>query len=166
MRVGWRGRGQHSGAGFGLWAPRMAAAPRARNMAAMNPLLGWALAALMVGAAWQFYAWQGVAVAVTAIVFWLLLQFNRAIRVMKNAASAPVGHVESAVMFNAKLRAGMQMLQVVTLTRSLGRRVSESPEVWAWADAGQSEVIVTFVNGRSTAWLLNRPTQAAEPGSE
>jgi hypothetical protein len=144
----------------------MSAPLRARNIAAMNPLLGWALAALMVGAAWHFYAWQGVVVAVTAIVFWLLLQFNRAIRVMKNAGSAPVGHVDSAVMFNAKLRAGMQMLQVVTLTRSLGRRVSESPEVWAWADAGHAEVIVTFVNGRSTAWLLNRPTEGGEPGSE
>ena len=128
----------------------------------MNPLLGWALAAVMVGAAWQFYAWQGVAVAVTAIVFWLLLQFNRAIRVMKNAAGKPVGHVDSAVMLNAKLRAGMQMLHVVTLTHSLGRRVSETPEVWSWADAGASEVIVTFVNGRCTAWMLNRPTQAPE----
>jgi hypothetical protein len=153
---------QHSGAGSGLWAPRMAAACSARTITAMNPLLGWALAAGMVGVAWQFYGGQGVAVAVTAIVFWLLLQFNRAIRVMKNASSAPVGRVDSAVMFNAKLRAGMQMLQVVTLTRSLGRRVSESPEVWAWADAGQSEVIVTFVNGRCSAWLLNRPTQAGE----
>jgi hypothetical protein len=132
----------------------------------MNPLIGWALAALMVGAAWHFYAWQGVVVAGTAIVFWLLLQFNRAIRVMKNASSAPIGHVESAVMFNAKLRTGMQMLHVVALTRSLGRRVSESPEVWAWADAGHSEVIVTFVNGRSTAWLLNRPTQGGEQGRE
>jgi hypothetical protein len=153
---------QHSGAGAGLWAPRMAAARGARTIAAMNAILGWALAALMVGAAWHFYAWQGVLVAVTAVVFWLLLQFNRAIRVMKNAASAPVGHVDSAVMFNAKLRAGMQMLKVVTLTRSLGRRVSESPEVWAWADAGASEVLVTFVNGRCSAWLLNRPTQAAD----
>jgi hypothetical protein len=128
----------------------------------MNPLLGWALAALMVGAAWQFYGWQGVAVAVTAVVFWLLLQFNRAIRVMKNAAGKPIGHVDSAVMLNAKLRAGMQMLHVVMLTHSLGRRVSETPEVWSWADAGASEVIVTFVNGRCTAWMLNRPTQAPE----
>jgi hypothetical protein len=132
----------------------------------MNPILGWALAALMVGTAWTFYGWQGVAVAATAVVFWLLLQFNRAIRVMKNAGNAPVGHVDSAVMLNAKLRAGMQMLQVVTLTRSLGRRVSESPEVWAWADAGASEVLVTFVNGRCSAWLLNRPTEAPEQAPE
>ena len=132
----------------------------------MNPKIGWALAALMVGAAWHFYAWQGVVVAATAVVFWLLLQFNRAIRVMKNAASAPLGHVDSAVMLNARLRVGMQMLQVVTLTRSLGRRVSEAPEVWVWADAGASEVIITFVNGRCASWLLNRPTEGPEPGHE
>jgi hypothetical protein len=132
----------------------------------MNPILGWALAALMVGTAWNMYGWQGVAVAITAIVFWLLLQFNRAVRVMKNAGSAPLGHVASAVMLNAKLRAGMQMLQVVTLTRSLGRRVSETPEVWAWADAGMSEVLVTFVNGRCTSWLLNRPTILPEQAPE
>ena len=128
----------------------------------MNPLIGWGLAALMAVAAWHFYAWQGLAVAFTAVVFWLLLQFNRAIRVMKNAAGRPIGHVDSAVMLNAKLRPGMQMLQVVTLTKSLGRELSRSPEVWAWADEGASEVRVTFANGRCTGWVLDRPAQAAE----
>jgi len=66
------------------------------------------------------------------------------------------------VMLNARLRAGMQMLQVVTLTRSLGRRVSVTPEIWAWADAGASEVRVTFANGRCLSWLLSRPAEAAE----
>ena len=42
---------------------------------------------------------------------------------MRNAGSAPVGHVDSAVMLNAKLREGLQMLQVLALTKSLGRRV-------------------------------------------
>ena len=128
----------------------------------MNPLIGWGLAALMAVAAWHFYAWQGLAVAFTAVVFWLLLQFNRAIRVMKNAAGRPIGHIDSAVMLNAKLRPGMQMLQVVTLTKSLGRELSRSPEVWAWADEGASEVRVTFTNGRCTGWVLDRPAQAAE----
>ena len=126
----------------------------------MNPFLGWALAALMLAAAWQGYGWQGAAVAASAIVFWLLLQFNRAVRVMKNAANAPVGHVDSAVMLNVKLRAGMQMLQVVTLTRSLGRRLAESPEVYAWVDGGASEVQVTFEGGRCRRWQLHRPDSA------
>ena len=128
----------------------------------MNPILGWALAAAMAVAAWHFYAWQGLAVAFTAVVFWLLLQFNRAIRVMKNAAGRPIGHVDSAVMLNAKLREGMQMLQVVTLTKSLGRQFSQTPEVWVWVDEGQSEVLVTFAAGRCRSWVLNRPTETAE----
>ena len=103
-----------------------------------------------------------LAVALTVLVFWLLLQFNRAMRVMKNAGNAPVGHIDSAVMVNAQLREGMQMLQVVTLTRSLGRRVGDSPEVWAWADAGACEVQVRFEHGRCKRWVLTRPGDAAE----
>ena len=129
----------------------------------MHPFLGWALAAVMLGTAWQAYGLQGVAVAATVIVFWLLLQFNRAIRVMKNAGGAPLGHVDSAVMLNAKLRAGMPLLQVVALTKSLGRRVSETPECWAWADPGGSEVVLSFDKGRFTSRVLNRPAEAVSP---
>jgi uncharacterized protein (DUF58 family) len=82
----------------------------------MNSALGWALAALFAVLAWQQYGWQGLTFAFTAIVFWLLLQFNRALRVMKNASQAPVGRVDSAVMLNAKLKPGMTLLQVLTLT--------------------------------------------------
>jgi len=87
----------------------------------MNPILGWALAALLLVAGWQGYGIKGIALGVTLIVFWLILQFNRSLRVMRNAGSAPVGHVDSAVMLNAKLREGLQMLQVLALTKSLGR---------------------------------------------
>jgi hypothetical protein len=128
----------------------------------MNPLFGWALAALTVFLGWRLYGLQGLALGVTVVIFWLVLQFNRSVRVMRNAGSAPVGHVDSAVMLNAKLRAGMQMLQVLTLTKSLGRRVDPLQEVYAWADDGQSEVVVTFVGGRCRTWVLRRPEQAAE----
>ena len=57
----------------------------------MNPVLGWLLAAIFVFLAWRQYGWQGVAFAGTAIVFWLLLQFNRAMRTMRKAADRPVG---------------------------------------------------------------------------
>ena len=43
----------------------------------MNPWIGWTLATLLVLAGWTRYGWQGVLFAVTAVVFWLLLQFNR-----------------------------------------------------------------------------------------
>jgi uncharacterized protein (DUF58 family) len=128
----------------------------------MNPLVGWALAALALVAGYQTYGWQGFALAVTLVAFWLVLQFNRSIRVMRNAGAAPVGHVDSAVMLNAKLRSGLQMLEVLTLTKSLGRRVGPEADVFAWRDDGGSEVVVTFENGRCRRWTLKRPAQMPE----
>ena len=85
-------------------------------------------AALFAFAALARLRLAGLAFAASAIVFWLLLQFNRAVRVMKNAAASPVGHVASAVMFNARLSRGMTMLQIVTMTKSLGRKVAEGSD--------------------------------------
>ncbi len=127
----------------------------------MNPILGWVLAAVAVAAGWQGYGWPGVALAASVIAFWLLMQFNRSLRVLRNAGSAPVGHIDSAVMLNAKLQAGLPMIKVVALTKSLGRRVSESPEQWAWADEGGSEVVLDFERGLCQRWVLNRPADAA-----
>jgi hypothetical protein len=122
----------------------------------MNPVLGWALAAVFVALAWRQYGWQGVAFAATAIVFWLLLQFNRTIRVMKNASSAPVGQVDSAVMLHARLKPGLTLMQVIGLTRSLGRKVSDDPERYEWADASGARVTIDVHKGRCTAWQLQR----------
>ena len=127
----------------------------------MNPVLGWGMAAVGVVAGWFSYGWPGVALAASVIVFWLLIQFTRSLKVLRNAGSAPVGHIDSAVMLNAKLQAGMPMIKVVALTKSLGRRVSETPERWAWADAGGSEVVIDFDNGICKRWVLNRPADTA-----
>ena len=125
----------------------------------MNPILGWALAGLLLVTAWQGYGVKGIVLGVTLIAFWLILQFNRSIRVMRNAGGSPVGRIDSAVMLNAKLRAGMQMLQVLTMTKSLGRRVDPAGEVYEWADDGGSKVVVTFANGRCQRWQLERPAE-------
>ena len=127
----------------------------------MNPVLGWGMAAVAVVAGWYSYGWPGVALAASVIVFWLLIQFNRSLKVLRNAGSAPIGHIDSAVMLNAKLQAGMPMIKVVALTKSLGRRVSEEPERWAWADEGGSEVMLSFDKGICKSWVLNRPADAA-----
>ena len=123
----------------------------------MNPILGWAMALIALAAGWRGYGWPGIALAVSVIVFWLLVQFNRSVKVMRNAAGAPIGHIDSAVMLNARLSAGLPMLRVVTLTRSLGRRMADQPETWAWADASGSEVTIVFVKGRCKRWALTRP---------
>ena len=130
----------------------------------MNPWIGWTLAALLVLAGWNQYGWQGVIFAVTAVVFWLLLQFNKAVRVMRQAGHAPVGSVESAVMFNAKLKPRMQMMEIVTLARSLGQKLGDNPERYRWTDADGSHVTVELRGGRAVRWTLWRPGQAPENG--
>jgi hypothetical protein len=122
----------------------------------MNPIFGWAMALVALAAGWRGYGWPGLALAASVIVFWLLIQFNRSVKVMRNAARAPIGHVDSAVMLNAKLHAGLPMIQVVALTNSLGQRIAQQPETWAWADAAGSRVTVVFDNGRCVSWALHR----------
>lgn len=123
----------------------------------MNPWIGWALAALFVAIAWQQYGWQGLLFAFSAVVFWLLLQLSRTLRIMRGAAQRPVGHVDSAVMLHAKLKTGMTMLQVIALTRSLGRKLGEGEDDWAWADEGGSSVRLHFTGGKLDRFELDRP---------
>ncbi len=121
------------------------------------------------GAGWLNYGWQGLMVVATATVFWLLLQFNRAVKVMKNAGHAPVGSVASAVMLNAKLKPGMRMLQVVGLTRSLGRKTGNAidavPETWVWADEGGASVTVLMAGSGVVSWQLSRDGGVDEENS-
>jgi len=126
----------------------------------MNPWIGWALAAAALVVGWFGYGARGVALAVTVIAFWLLLQFNRLVRVMRDAADSPLGQVDNAVMLHAKLQAGLPMAKVVALTKSLGRRADDdSREVYTWTDAGGASVSITFANGRCTSWVLMRPPE-------
>lgn len=127
----------------------------------MNLMVGWALAVVALFTGWSSYGWPGLALALTVIMFWLVLQFNRATKAMRNASCAPVGYVDSAVMFNARLHAGLPMLKVITLTRSLGRRIAEQPETWYWADASGAQVTVVFNEGRCASWALTRRESAA-----
>ena len=76
---------------------------------------------------------------------------------MRDAAASPVGSVPSAVMLHSKLRVGLPMLQIVTLTKSLGRNVAGTPETWAWADASGAELRIVFDQGRCANWALTRP---------
>ena len=129
----------------------------------MSARLGWLLAAAFAFAAWRAYDVAGLAFAASAIVFWLLLQFNRAVRVMKNAADSPVGHVVSAVMFHAGLARGMTMLQIVTRTRSLGRKVEGSDDDWRWSDDGGASAVLHFERGRLVRWQIERPPEPEAP---
>ena len=123
----------------------------------MNPWVGWTLAVLAIAVGYAQYGWRGVVLGVTIVVFWLLLQFGKAMRVMRVAAQAPVGHVPSAVMLHAKLRPGMRLLEILPLTRALGRKVADDPETFEWSDASGATVRVELVGGRCRQWTLTRP---------
>ncbi len=132
-----------------------------RFSAKAQAALGWTLAVAALAAGYVSYGWPGVALALTVVVFWLLLQFSQALRTLRIASQRPVGRVPSAVMLHARLDAGMRLPQVLRLTLSLGRRVSEEPEVWAWADDNDDEVHVQLQGGRVAQWSLHRAAAPA-----
>ena len=116
------------------------------------------IAAAVLG--YRAYGWPGVALVVGGLVMWLLLHFNRMLQVLKRAANRPVGYVDSAVMLHAKLHAGLTLLHVVALTRSLGNLESPKetqPEHFRWTDASQSTVLCVFQDGKLLRWELTRP---------
>ena len=128
------------------------------------PVLG--VVVVVVG--YRAYGWEGVAIAVTGIVMWALLHFTRIMRVMQRAATQPVGFVASAVMLNARLRPGVNLLHVMAMTRTFGQDLGvkgEQPEVYRWTDAGGSYVTCEFRNGKLVKWELVRPTAESGEGS-
>jgi hypothetical protein len=112
--------------------------------------------------AWRAGGWRGIVLLVSGLALWVTVYVTRVIAVMKRAADRPVGHIDSAVMFNSQLKVGQQLLHVLALTRSLGQLLSEAeaqPEVYGWRDAGGSRVTAEFEGGRLTRWRLERPGQ-------
>lgn len=123
-----------------------------------------ALAVLYVG--WRSAGWGGVAFAVGGIVMFVLMHFSRMMGVLNRAAKNPKGHVGSAVMLNAKLKKGVNLLHVMAMTRSIGEPLSQEgadPELFRWTDDGGSSVTCEFVGGRLAKWTLVRPAGADQP---
>ena len=114
--------------------------------------------------AWQAFQWAGIALAVGGVVMWVLLHFTRMVTILKKAADRPIGHVASAVMLNAKLKKGVNLMHVIAMTRSLGQLLTEKdaqPEIYTWTDSSDSVVTCTFVDGKLTEWSLVRPEQVS-----
>lgn len=122
----------------------------------MSHALGFALAAATLGLGYAAYGWRGVVLAVTVVVFWLLLQFSQAMRVLRAAGSRPVGTVPNAVMLQARLQRGMRLHAVLRLTGSLGRRVDGETDAFAWQDGAGDEVLVHLSGGQVQSWQLRR----------
>lgn len=120
---------------------------------------------LMMFAGWRAYGWAGLAIVITGLVTWMLLHVSRMIHVLKKASQLPTGHIGSAVMLNAKLKAKVNLLHVMALTHSLGERLTaedEQPEIFRWRDEGGSSVTCEFAGGKLVKWTLDRPMEAQE----
>ncbi len=120
-------------------------------------------AALLV-VAHRASGWPAVAAVSGGLLMWLLLHFTRLMTVLKRAAHRPIGHVDSAVMLNAKLKPGVTLMHVIAMTRSLGERLSEEgvePELYRWADNGLSTLEAEFQHGKLVRWQLARPDPEA-----
>ena len=132
---------------------------------------------VLVIADYRAYGPQGILTVSGGLVMWGLLHYTRLMNVMQKARNHPIGYVGSAVMLNAKLKAGVNLLHVVAMTRALGQQLSadgQQPELYRWTDGTQSHVTCEFVNGRLVRWELVRPapqedagpTAAANPADE
>ena len=127
------------------------------------PILGVAVVAI----AYRGFGWPGVALAAGGIVMWMLLHFTRMMKVLQRASNRPVGFCDSAVMLNARLRPGVNLLHVVAMTRALGELLSpkeQQPEVYRWTDGGASSVTCEFLAGKLVKWELSRPEAAGGQG--
>ncbi|MDH5708149.1 MAG: glycerate kinase [Hylemonella sp.] len=133
-------------------------------------VLRWAGAAALLLLSYRAWGWGGLALAGGGLTFWGLLHFTRLLRVLRQAADQPVGHVASAVMLNAKLQPGVSLLHVLALTRALGERRSlpaAGLDGFRWTDASGSFVDCEFHRGRLCKWALTRPVgESAETGAK
>jgi len=139
----------------------------------VSATVGWGLALVALVAGYMGYGWPGVVLALSVVVFWMLLQFSRALRAMREAAGRPVGRVDNAVMLHARLRTGLRLVDVMKLTRSLGQapggHQTQDPEVFFWTDEAGDRVRVELTAGKVSAWALQRAGAAPEspaPGGE
>lgn len=130
----------------------------------MNAVFGWLLAVAALAAGYAAYGWRGVLLAFSIVVFWLLLQFSRALRVMRQAAQNPVGHVDNAVMLHARLHPGMKLMQILPLTRSLGEKAEADAgaEIFVWRDDAGDAVRVALRDGRVSSVSLTRAAAAGD----
>jgi hypothetical protein len=129
-----------------------------------SPVLGWILAVAAVAAGYVGYGWPGVLLAVSVVVFWLLLQFSRALRLMRTAAQQPMGSVKSALMLQTRMHSGLRLADVMKMTGSFGvplrplrgTATSEGTESYVWTDSGGDALQITLQAGKVTAWKLQR----------
>ena len=126
-------------------------------------------AVALIGFGFTAYGWAGVAAVVGGLVMWALLHFTRLVNVMKKAAKRPIGYVGSAVMLNARLAEGVNLMHVVAMTQALGELLSAEgadPEIYRWTDGTRSHVTCEFRQGKLVKWTLERPPADADTSAQ
>jgi len=119
-----------------------------------QPLVGRILVASFIVLASWLYGWQGFIASITFWVFWLILQFNQTVRMLKVLSERPAGVVSSVPKLANQLRKGMSMLEIVKHSQCLGAatNVPELPpqalmaeQIWQWRDStGMQIKIYTY----------------------
>lgn len=123
------------------------------------------LAASALLAGWWSYGWAGLVLAITVLVFWAILQFNRASRQLRNVADRPKGMVDSVVTLQSRLAHGMTMAEVLAISNSLGQRMNERGNEWLWRDSYGNQIVVTFRRGSVERWSATRTDSHNTPTS-
>lgn len=124
---------------------------------------------ILLGAGFKSYGLSGLLAVLGGVVMWGLLHFTRLMRVMSKAAKRPIGYVGSAVMLNARLAEGVNLMHVMAMTQALGESLSPAntePEVYRWTDGTQSHVTCEFRQGKLVKWVLFRPEAAGTAADE
>jgi hypothetical protein len=57
----------------------------------------------------------------------------------------------------------MTLMQLIGVAKSLGRKVSDDPERYEWADDSGARLTVSVQRGRCTAWELQRDAPEKVP---
>ena len=124
------------------------------------------MAAIALGAmAWRAGGGAGLALLFSGLLLWFLLYYTRIMTIMKRAADRPIGYVGSAVMLNARLAEGVNLMHVVAMTQALGEQLSAEgadPEIYRWTDGTRSHVTCEFRQGKLVKWTLERPAADAD----
>ncbi len=111
-----------------------------------------ALVALLLGG-WLL-GWPGVLLALSVIVFLLMLQFTKLMRTMKRMQAAPLGRTASCLMLNSRLHPGLPLLQVLELAGSLGESADGG---YRWVDEAGDEIRLRFDrSSRLLDWQFTR----------
>ena len=121
--------------------------------------------AVLVFAAYRAYGMQGIITVSGGLVMWALLHYTRLMNVMQKARHSPIGYVGSAVMLNARLAEGVNLMHVVAMTQALGELLSAEgadPEIYRWTDGTRSHVTCEFRQGQLVKWTLERPPADAD----